>query len=52
MAVIINAYREVIIGGGSPNITSLFTGLMISLVIFTFSFLLFKKLERSFADYV
>ncbi len=52
MAVIINAYREVIIGGGHPNITSLLTGLIISIVIFTASFLLFKKLERSFADYV
>jgi len=52
MAVIINAYREVIIGGGHPNITSLLTGLIISMLIFTVSFLLFKKLERSFADYV
>lgn len=52
MAVIINAYREVIISGGNPNITSLLTGLVISLVIFAVSFLMFKKLERSFADYV
>ncbi len=52
MAVIVNAYREVIIGQGQPNINSLFIALISSILIFLFSFYIFKKLEKSFADYV
>jgi len=52
MAVIVNAYREVVIGQGNPNITSLLIALVISVGIFIFAFLTFKKLERNFADYV
>lgn len=52
MAVIVNAYREVIIGQGQPNINSLLIALVSSIMIFVFSFYIFKKLEKSFADYV
>lgn len=52
MAVIVNAYREVIIGQGNPNINSLMIALITSIAIFIFSFIIFKKLEKSFADYV
>lgn len=52
MAVIVNAYREVIIGQGHPNINSLVIALISSILIFVFSFFIFKKLEKSFADYV
>lgn len=52
MAVLINAYKQTILGGGMPNLMSLSIGLIISIVIFVFGFLLFKKLEGQFADYV
>ena len=52
MAVIVNAYREVVIGQGSPNINSLLVALIISVFIFIFGFITFKKLEKGFADYV
>lgn len=52
MAVIVNAYREVVIGQGNPNIPSLLIAFAISVGIFIFAFFIFKKLEKSFADYV
>ncbi len=52
MSVIINAYREVILGNGAPNFSSLGIALAMSLVVFVAGFLIFKKLEGSFADYV
>lgn len=52
MAVIINAYRQVILGGGMPNLYSLSIAFIMSLFIFFFGFLIFKKLEGQFADYV
>lgn len=52
MAVIVNAYREVVIGQGNPNINSLTLALAISILIFISGFIVFKKLEKSFADYV
>jgi ABC-type polysaccharide/polyol phosphate export permease len=52
MAVIVNAYRQVIIGGGAPNTQSLAIGFFISVFIFIIGFMIFKKLEGQFADYV
>ena len=52
MAVIINAYREVIIGQGNPNWNSIGLAFVVSLTIFIVSYLIFKKLEGKFADYV
>ncbi len=52
MSVFINAYRQTILGGGMPNLVSLAIGFIISIGIFIFGYLLFKKLEGQFADYV
>lgn len=52
MAVIINAYRQVMLAGAGPNLNGLGFAFVVSTVIFIFGFLLFKKLEGSFADYV
>lgn len=52
MAVIINAYREVLLGQGNPNLGSLGIAFLMSIVIFAFGFYTFKKLEGKFADYV
>jgi lipopolysaccharide transport system permease protein len=50
MAVIINAYRQTIIGGGEPKYTSLFIGLIVSIVTLVIGFLYFKSREKIFAD--
>ncbi len=52
MAVIINAYRQTILGGGMPNLTSLGIGLFVSLLVTFVGIKLFKKLEGVFADVV
>lgn len=52
MAVIINAYRQVILGGGAPNFISLSIALGLSLALLYLGFKLFKKLEGLFADVV
>lgn len=52
MAVIINAYRQVILGGGPPNLQSLGIGLVVSIIIYLLGHRLFKKLEGTFADVV
>lgn len=52
MAVIINAYRQVILSGKAPNISSLSVALFTSIIIFIIGFAIFKKLEGKFADYV
>lgn len=52
MAVFINAYRQVILGGGMPNFVSLGVGLAVSLVLLLVGYKLFKKLEGQFADVV
>jgi lipopolysaccharide transport system permease protein len=52
MAVIINAYRQVILSGSGPNLNSLSIAFLISVIIFIFSFILFKKMEGEFADYI
>lgn len=52
LAVIINAYRQVILSGGAPNLTSLAVALVSSLVLLILSYRIFKKLEGVFADIV
>ncbi len=52
LSVFINAYREVLLAGGLPNWGSLSIGVIISVVLFIFSYKMFKKLEGVFADIV
>lgn len=52
MAVFINAYRQVLLGKDIFNISSIFIGLALSVIIFIFSYTLFKKLESVIADIV
>ena len=50
MAVIINAYRQVILGGGEPKYSSLGIGLLVSIVTLLIGFSYFKSREKIFAD--
>ena len=50
MAVIINAYRQVILGGGAPKYSSLGIGLIVSLATLLIGFSYFKSREKIFAD--
>jgi lipopolysaccharide transport system permease protein len=50
MAVIINAYRQVILGGGAPKYSSLFIALCLSLIVFLLGFTYFKSREKIFAE--
>jgi len=52
MSVIINAYRQTVLGGGEPNLNSLGIATITSIMLFVISFLIFKKTEGKFADYV
>lgn len=52
MSVIINAYRQVTLGGKAPNLESLGIAAMTSVALFIIAFLIFKKSEGKFADYV
>lgn len=52
MAVFVNAYRQVVLGGGLPNFQSLGIGLGLSVLIYLFGYFTFKKLEGLFADVV
>jgi len=52
MAVIVNAYRQVLLSGKGPNIYSLGVAALVSFTIFVIGFIIFKKLEGEFADYV
>jgi len=52
MAVIINAFRQVMLSGAGPHLNSLSIALAISVGVFIVGFLFFKKLEGEFADYV
>ncbi len=52
MSVIINAYRQTVLGGGQPNLNSLGIATVTSILFFLVSFLIFKKSEGKFADYV
>ncbi len=50
MAVIINAYRQTVLGGGVPNYNSLFIALGVSLITLLLGFSYFKSREKIFAD--
>lgn len=50
MAVIVNAYRQTILGGNSPNLISLSIALILSLLTFYLGFSYFKSREKIFAD--
>lgn len=52
MSVFINAYRQVLLGGGWPSWSSLGIGLGVSLVVYLIAHRIFKKLEGTFADVV
>ena len=52
LAVFVNAYRQVILGGGAPNFISLGIGLLVSIVLTIIGYIIFKKLEGQFADVV
>lgn len=50
MSVIINAYRQTILGGGQPNLTSLYIAFMLSLLTLLLGLHYFKTKEKIFAD--
>jgi len=50
MAVIINAYRQTILGGGSPNYLSLLIALIVSIITLLTGLSYFKSREKIFAD--
>ncbi|HRS22928.1 MAG TPA: ABC transporter permease [Candidatus Woesebacteria bacterium] len=50
MSVIINAYRQTILGGGSPNYQSLLLAFLVSLIVLFLGFVYFKWREKTFAD--
>ena len=52
MAVIINAYRQILLAKAGPNLASLSLAFLVSVFLFIFGFYMFKKLEGKFADYV
>ncbi len=52
MAVFINAYRQVLLGGNWPNFVSLSIGVGLSVVLWLIARQTFKKLEGVFADVV
>ena len=52
MAVLINAYRQVMLGGGMPNLTSLGIALLLSIMMVISGYQVFKRLEGLFADVV
>jgi lipopolysaccharide transport system permease protein len=52
MAVFINAYRQVLLGGDFPKWSSLGIGVLLSLILFFVAKKIFGKLEKNFADIV
>lgn len=50
MAVIINAYRQTILGNGVPNYTSLLIALLLSFIVLLLGLSYFKSREKLFAD--
>lgn len=52
MAVLINAYRQVILAGDMPNILSLSVALIVSVVLTWLGYRFFKRVEGQFADVV
>ena len=52
MAVVIDAYRRVLLQAQPPDLPHLATAGMISLVLLLLGYRYFKRLEREFADIV
>lgn len=52
MSVIINAYRQAILSGKVPSLSSLSVAFIVSFLTLYFGFTYFKKLERTFSDNV
>lgn len=52
MAIIINAYRQVLLAGAEPNYLSLSIAAVLSVGLLTVGFKLFKRVEGVFADIV
>lgn len=52
MAVLVNAYREVLLNGDTPNLVGLGVALGVSLVLLGGAQWIFKRLEGQFADVV
>jgi len=50
LAIIINAYRQTILGMAPPNYTSMIIALIVSLVTLVFCLNYFKNKEKIFAD--
>ncbi len=50
MAVIVNAYREAILAGGTPNLLSLSIALTLAILVLIAGFSYFKSRENIFAD--
>ena len=50
MAVIINAYRQTVLGGGMPNLISIGIALAVSILILFVGFSYFKSREKIFSD--
>ncbi len=50
MAVIINAYRQTILGGGVPNYSSLIIAFLLSILVLLLGLSYFKSREKIFAD--
>jgi len=50
MSVIVNAYRQVILGGGPPKYSSLLIGLAVSVLTLLVGLSYFKSREKIFAD--
>lgn len=51
-ALLINAYRRVILLDDSPDMQRLLLGLVISVTTFVIGYILFKKMESGFADHI
>ena len=52
MSVLINAYRQCILGKGMPKLSSITIAFLIGLVVLYIGYKVFKKLEGLFADVV
>lgn len=50
MAIIINAYRQVILGGGEPKYSSIIIAFFVSFITLFIGFSYFKSREKIFAD--
>jgi ABC-type polysaccharide/polyol phosphate export permease len=50
MSVIVNAYRQTILGGGAPNYTSLGIAFILSIIVLIVGLSYFKSREKIFAD--